>query len=339
MPEITTLKFQRENRPKIEDVIPHVVAVENQQIALDFIAWLRENKMPSSWSGVHNAWNANYKGKTICKISLAENGWGHVEEKFTWTIRPYLSNMKKYENSIIENNLQEIIQSRVTFCYKCHSGKNCIGGHDRTVLGKDFKGVCANESECFPWIYDPGVSLLEDVKKILLFEQNARSEETALPQTTLPPPVIIEPTFSPDTAQYTRMDNQKRVSGISGKTKSVTKIFDGDYSLDNEYGSRNGGDIFFQLDKPETLKMYSIMTGRNDEIPPEWTLYGYAESDEWVELDSQLKTNFASVEKHTEIVFNINNPSEHQYYKLKIKSTGWLTSGDYIRFAQIHLYI
>ena len=44
--DITRLDVQRRIKPKIEDVIPLIDDDDKQKNALDFVAWLRENKLP-----------------------------------------------------------------------------------------------------------------------------------------------------------------------------------------------------------------------------------------------------------------------------------------------------
>jgi len=180
MSEITTLEFQRENKPKIEDVIPFCVADEQQQTALDFIAWLRANKMTPGWSGVHNAWDAKCKGKTICKISLRTPGWALTGDNacaknYTWVIKLFLNNRDKYEESIISEGLQHTIWDGLYECTSCLGGKKpCNGGSDYTVYGKAFTGICGHSF--FREIFDPDEALLNDVKKLLVMEQKVRME-------------------------------------------------------------------------------------------------------------------------------------------------------------------
>ena len=320
------LKEQKSGNNKIETFIPVFVAENEQGIALDLVAWFRKNKMAPGWSGVSNAWNANCKGKAICKISLLNDGWS-ADNHSTWNVLLYLENIHEYEDSIIREELQEIILSRISKCTYCLSGtKHCAGGFVKTVLGKEYKGICY--SYCYPMIYDPDTAMIDNIQKLIGMEQKARVNKPALP---LPTP-SVETTLSPLTANYTRLDNLKCVSGISGKTKSINKIFDGTY--DDDYGSRNSSDVQFQLDKPETLRMYGIVTGESKDLPVEWTLYGYDdESGQWAELDKQARTSITPIAMHTEYAFEIATPGKHQQYKLNIKSKG------YVQFTQLHLYV
>jgi len=315
MSDLTTLKVQRVLKPKIEEVIPLYVPAASQQTTLAFVAWLRQQKMSPAWSGVHNAWDAKCKGKTICKISLHNGGWSALL---------YLHDMHRYENAIISEGLQEIILSRLHECNYCFGGKNhCVGGFNLTVLGINFTGIC--DRGAYPSFPNPDNTMVDDIKTLIKFEQQARSENA--PHSPL---LNTVPAFSPNTEKFGLIDNQ-RVTGIAGKTKSVAKIFDRNYSED--YGTRNGGDVLFQLDKPEALKIYSFVTGASERIPIEWVLYGYnCETESWIELDRQSRANVGIISHHTEMEFHITIPSKHQHYKLHMKSDG------YIQFLQMHLY-
>ena len=182
MTDITTLAIQRETRPRIEDVIPFVVAADKQKTALNFIVWLRESKMAPAWSGVHNAWDAKCKGKTICKISLKNDGWKHNEHltAHEWNVKLYCPNVIKHnygaDNVIIEN-LQSIIWECLRKCnHKCLGGtKPCIGGRSYTIFEKDFTGVCPPSLS--PEILDPDEATLYGIKRILELEQQARKQK------------------------------------------------------------------------------------------------------------------------------------------------------------------
>jgi len=175
MPDITTLQGQREAKPKIELLIPVFVAGEQQETALGFIAWLRANRMAPGWSGVHNAWDAKCKGKTICKISL-QSPSDHTGrfDNASWEIKLYCTHKWMYEESIISEGLQQIIWDRLkTTCDNCLGGtKSCVGGNDMTVLGMKFTGVCPHS--LFTQIYDPDEATINGVQRMIELEQQAR---------------------------------------------------------------------------------------------------------------------------------------------------------------------
>ena len=193
--EITGLYFQKKNKPRIEDVIPFIVDEAKQHIALNLTAWLRENKMSPAWSGVHNAWDAKCKGKTICKISLVPGGsYGSEHTKCSWLVAPYLENIDKYENTVIEEGLQNFVLDNVIYCaqatdmerprgaqkikhyglpYPCNTW-GCAPGKTIKLLGTEIANKCCNTNRRFIWFADPNEVELGAVKRILQLEQTAR---------------------------------------------------------------------------------------------------------------------------------------------------------------------
>lgn len=175
--DITLLHVQRKIKPKIEEVIPFIVDGDNQKYALDFVAWLRENKMAPGWSGVHNAWDAKCRGSTICKISLRNAGWDLNEnlKKHSWCIKLFFSPIHQYEETVIKEGLGDVILNNFVPCVSCLNGKkDCKPGITGTFLGKDFKNICIHSFN--KEIKDPKESTLNGIKKLLELEQKARTE-------------------------------------------------------------------------------------------------------------------------------------------------------------------
>ena len=195
MNDITQLHVQRKLKPRIEDVIPFIVDDDNQQNALSFIAWLRKNKMSPGWSGVHNAWDAKCKGRTICKISLVEGGWyGSEQSKCTWLVAPYLEHLENYEHTIMVEGLQDFVLDNVIYCvhalnmerpidspkirhyglpYPCNTW-GCAPGKTINLLGTTIENKCQNSNRRFIWFTDPDEANLIAVKRLLELEQLAR---------------------------------------------------------------------------------------------------------------------------------------------------------------------
>ena len=166
MPEnndISISKFQKELKPKIEDVIPIFLEGVVKNSALGFIAHMRENKMQPVWSA-HNSWSANYKGKKICTVKLPLSFFPYKR----WVIIPHISRWSKitgsyneYEGAIKNDGLQNLVWENVNVCRSC---ANCGPGWDTTFLGRDFKNVCHNIPV---WFRDPDEKEIEFVKIIL----------------------------------------------------------------------------------------------------------------------------------------------------------------------------
>ena len=182
MSDVATLRVQRETKPKIEDVLPCYLDGEMLKTALDFIAYLRANKMNPVWGGVYNQWRYNYKGKGLYVINLCDTN-PHGEKK-KWAIEPYLKNIAKYNDLIITEKLQEIIWDNASYCRNvlvggCNS-HGCAPGMTKTIVGKEIKNVClahAGVGRRVMVAYEPDEATIECIKKLLEFERKSRLNE------------------------------------------------------------------------------------------------------------------------------------------------------------------
>jgi len=170
--DLTSLPVQRKPKPKIEDVISEYLDGDMKKVALDFVAYLRENKINPLWSGINNRWKAVYKCKVLYYINLGR------EE---WIVVPYLLNMDKYEQSIRNEELESIILDNIAYCTSCpryreiHSvSKPCFPGLTKTILGQEINGICFGRP--LTWVYNPDEAKLNGIKKLLEFEKEARKD-------------------------------------------------------------------------------------------------------------------------------------------------------------------
>ena len=182
--ETSLYKEQKATKPKIEDVINDIITDnEIKKSALDFVAYLRANKMSPVWS-VANTWMASCKGNTICGIQL---DWSY-QRKADWVVYPYIYqyHTNEYNEIVVSEGLHNTVWGELKYCNGCppKTGKPraknrpCIGGKDVTVFGKDFKGVCANFSHVkMLWFYDPNEVEVKIIKKLIELEKQARNNE------------------------------------------------------------------------------------------------------------------------------------------------------------------
>ena len=184
MPEqknVSLYQQQKAIKPLIEDIIPEFLDGDMRKSALDFVAHLRANKMKPVWC-LTNQWNANYKGKTICKIHLRNGGggWSNIErrDRDYWIIQLYRSHMHEYEETIMNDGLQNIIWDNIVYCRSCkpkgESRVGCAPGVNIKLLGKEIKGVCG--CNWTTWIFDPDEATVNGIKRLLELEQKARTE-------------------------------------------------------------------------------------------------------------------------------------------------------------------
>jgi hypothetical protein len=185
MPELNAheiLKKQRAIKAKIEDVIPEYLDGDNKKNALEFVAYMRANKMQPAWLSA-NFWKAMCKGKSICYIRLPKGdmrSWLLPEETTNaWTVTPALNHLDAYEDSIIKEGLQSIIWENIYYCRNvllgiCNSHK-CAPGKSGTILGKEFKNVCHHNQGL--WFLNPDETTIDCIKKLLELEQKARTKK------------------------------------------------------------------------------------------------------------------------------------------------------------------
>jgi len=183
-PKITPAEFlseQKKTKPKIESVVNEHLCGVIKDNALDFITYLRENKFNPNYAGMLNAWKVTYKGRTLCYIRLFYDdmkAWS-PHDNDTWVVSLYLEHLNRYEDTLINENMQNVLWDNIRgYCTDgCPSTKEkyrpCFPGVNITLLGKEFKRVCA----CYPhiWTWNPNKSTLNSVKRILELERQARA--------------------------------------------------------------------------------------------------------------------------------------------------------------------
>ena len=140
---------QPKAKPKIEDVIATLLDGDTKKNALDFIAYLRENKMTiarasgnAETKAIDGAWKAMYKGKGICRIWLS---------KEHWVACPYADYTQDFEAYITRENLQEVIWDNLFTCRVCnprlcssqaHKPEETFAGFTKTYFGREFDNIC-----------------------------------------------------------------------------------------------------------------------------------------------------------------------------------------------------
>ena len=184
MSDITTLAVQKATKPKIEDVIPCYVGVEALKTALDFIAYLRENKIKPVWT-LHNAWKGTYKGKVIYYIRLplyrghfrSPKRSSDADWMRSWVFTPYLHNINRYEDQIMEEGLQDLVWDNLHYCKPC-AHRKCLPECDKVILGKELKNLCRGDlyGGCAVWFVSPDETTINGIKRLLELEKKARDE-------------------------------------------------------------------------------------------------------------------------------------------------------------------
>jgi len=169
------LQKQIKEKPNIEDVIPEYLDGDMRKPALDFVTWLRENKMPPTFAGITNAWRYSCKGKCLYYIRLSVT---YRREPKKWVVNPHLFNIAKYEDVIKKEGLSEFLWDNVHHCQRCFpekypEGRPCVPGRNITLLGKEVREVCSGRQPL--WFHEPGGPAIECIKRLLELERAARN--------------------------------------------------------------------------------------------------------------------------------------------------------------------
>ena len=138
--------------------------------------------MNPRWAGVHNTWNCNYKGKTICFIRLGTTWHAKKVGKIKWEISPNLININAYENEIIDENMQNYIWDGLVYCKSCINSnglmRDCSPGLNKIVLKKNISGICVgffNGRKPISF-QNPDEEAINIIKRLLELEKQARED-------------------------------------------------------------------------------------------------------------------------------------------------------------------
>ena len=186
MSDITSLAVQKVTKPNIEDVLPHYLSGEMLKNALDFVAYLRKNKMKPSWT-IHNAWKATYKGKPLYYIRLPlydshfyrPNQPAEITWERSWTVTPYLLGIEQYQHQITDETDQQIVMDNLYGC-KPNCIEPCNSETKLQLFGKeivkncDSGGTINNRSL---WIVNPNEREIAAIKKFMELEKQARDAQ------------------------------------------------------------------------------------------------------------------------------------------------------------------
>lgn len=142
-------------KPRIEDVAGEVLSGDALNNALDFIAYLRENKLNPTWSAT-NAWKVSSKTFTVCFIRLHGTAEYHGLGPGEWNIIPFIG---KYDADSLPEADKEIAWANKRTCPSCGQ---CSLKLD-TVFGKKYNYAC-EAAICFR---NPDEAAIACAKKIV----------------------------------------------------------------------------------------------------------------------------------------------------------------------------
>jgi hypothetical protein len=157
---------------KIENAVRDVLDGEQLKNTLDFIAFLRENKMnPANTS--KNGWKISSKACVVCYIGL------NPDTGDLW-INPFIG---EYEYNSLSDELKEIALARKkqgSPCSVCHvisgDGYNC-SYKLKTIFGKEYADACARSIS----FINPNADEFECIKKLVVLRKNTIKNGRLLP--------------------------------------------------------------------------------------------------------------------------------------------------------------
>ena len=158
---------QKTTNPKIEDIIPLYLNSDMEKAALDFVMYMRSNKISPSFVSI-DSWKASNKGKCICYIGLGEKHWDII---------PHLYHLHKYKQIVINEGLQFIIWDNLFHCVKCNPRCSC--DMKMTILGKKFVDICKGRAPIH--CYSPNNATIHGIKRLLELEKEARADGSKSP--------------------------------------------------------------------------------------------------------------------------------------------------------------
>ena len=172
---------QSKLKPQIEEIIPEYLTGDNQKRALEFMAYLRDNKIKPVWA-IQNGWKATYKGKVIYYIRLPRynSHFRNLKQsdgtdwENSWVFTPYLHNMSSYEDLVINAGLREFVLNGLHYCVPC---AHRLCPKEKTIFGNKIENLCGGDlyGGMALWYVNPSETEMRYLKKLLEFEKQARA--------------------------------------------------------------------------------------------------------------------------------------------------------------------
>jgi len=147
-------------KPQIEDVANEVLSGDALRNALDFIAYLRENKLNPNWSAT-NVWKVSSKTFNVCFIRLYGAAEYHGLKPGEWNISPFIG---EYEPDSLSDENRDIAWANKKTCSGC--GK-CALPLD-AVFGRKYDYAC----EAAIRFVNPDAKAIACAKKLVELRRN-----------------------------------------------------------------------------------------------------------------------------------------------------------------------
>ena len=150
---------EKKAKPKIEDIVRDYLSGEILSNAINFISYLKENKMSPQWSAA-NSWKVSYKAHNVLFIRLGSESQYYGIDRGSWYVYAFIG---EYED-VLPDEYKEIVWSNIKYCNKC---SHCRGER-MMIFGKEFHNVC----DSFIAI-NPDEKVVECIKNIIPMRKKA----------------------------------------------------------------------------------------------------------------------------------------------------------------------
>lgn len=155
----------------IEDYIYRELSMDEQIIAIDFVSFLKDNRLSFYkdngvyWKDKIYYW-VKLDNECVCFIAIKD-----PDEKNHWTVWSADMASQWLEKDCVDSNIKETAWKYVDHCKCCGS---CGGGKHKIIFGKEFNDVCG----CTFRIDNPkreDISFLREMVKIRMKEIRNRA--------------------------------------------------------------------------------------------------------------------------------------------------------------------
>ena len=153
---------QRSVKPTPEEMIPLFVNDDQQQAALDFIAYIRACKMKPTWvSG--NSWAYKYKNKRVGYFKINSDG--------NWVLWLFTQKDSFFREFILNepNELKQYALENITKKTPCGG---CMPYLNRRAVNEDFENMCSGSNV---YMENPNENLVELAKRLIALRREAIS--------------------------------------------------------------------------------------------------------------------------------------------------------------------
>ena len=160
------MSVEKKVRQKIEDGIHECLDGDRKKNSLEFVAYLRANKLNPLWA-TPLSWKVSLKNEGVCYIKLFAGGRPGYNDREAgdWIVNPHGGFKGGYESIFSDDKGKEISWANIKYCIGC--SKVCVGEKKWrrvSVLGREFDKVCKNV--VFNWS-NPDADTIEYIKKMI----------------------------------------------------------------------------------------------------------------------------------------------------------------------------